>query len=151
MPSRSPLDLISRIVMLVLAGMVTLSVIGVIEAIPRGAMQDRVGVDQPRQQIPQQPQPEPEPQPVEPQPDRAKPPRPEPSPGAVSAGAVYGPGVLPSAPTEDDDVDRWLEAITHALMALVGLVGIATLILWRSLRERRRIADALEALAAQRS
>jgi hypothetical protein len=44
-------------------------------------------------------------------------------------------------------VERWLEAITYALMALVGLLGIATLILWRSLGERRRIADALEALS----
>jgi hypothetical protein len=48
-------------------------------------------------------------------------------------------------------VERWLEAIAYALMALVGLLGISTLILWRSLKERRRIAGALEALSSSRT
>jgi hypothetical protein len=42
-----------------------------------------------------------------------------------------------------------LEAITYALLALVGVAALASLLLWRGLRERRRIADALEALAAR--
>jgi len=149
MPRQSPLDLISRIVMLALAAMVTLSVVGVIEAIPRGAMQERVGIAR-QQPVPQQPQPEPQPQErqaPEPQSEPNEPRQAEPG----SSGGVVGPAVFAPPPPEDEDVERWLEAITYALMALAGLMGIATLILWRSLRERRRIADALEALSAQRT
>jgi len=142
MPRQSPLDWISRAVMLVLAGMVTLSVVGVIEAIPRGAMQDRVGIERPRQQQPQrEPQQAPEPQPQ--QADQI-----QPEPGLAASAGVSGPAALAPAPIEDDDVERWLEAITYALMALVGLLAIATILLWRSLKERRRIADALEALSS---
>ncbi|HEX8214358.1 MAG TPA: hypothetical protein VF582_02685 [Allosphingosinicella sp.] len=145
MPRQGPLDWISRFIMLALAGMVTLSVVGVIEAIPRGAMQDRIGIEPPRRQLPQQPQQEPEP--AEPQPRQTEQPQPEPGTGGVPDGGVYGPAVAPE-PAEDEDVERWLEAITYALMALVGLLGIATLMLWRSLKERRRIANALEALSS---
>lgn len=148
MHRQSPLDWISRAVMLVLAGMVTLSVVGVIAAIPRGAMQDRIGIDRPRQQqpVPRQPQPEPETEQQEvlrPPPGEAQP-EPQPAPGGT---ATYGPAGMAAPPPEEPEVEQWLEAITYALMALVGLAALATLILWRSLKERRRIADALEALS----
>jgi hypothetical protein len=145
MQGQRPLDWISRIVMLVLAGMVTLSVVGVIEAIPRGAMQDRIAIDRPRQQqLPQQEPVRPEQQPQQPQPAPTEARQPQ---NSAASGGLYGPAALVPAPPEDNDVERWLEAITYALMALVGLLAIATLVLWRSLRERRRIADALEALS----
>jgi hypothetical protein len=139
-----PEDRISRIVMLVLAGMVTLSVVGVIEAIPRGAMQERVGLERPRQQ---QPVPQ-ERQPPEPQPEQTQQPQPDSESDGISGGGAVGPAAPAPAPTEDEDVERWLEAITYALMALVGLLAISTIILWRSLRERRRIADSLEAFSS---
>lgn len=131
------LDRLGRLAMLVLAGLVTLSLIGAIAAIPSGSIETRMGLETPRIETP--PLPETEPRTAEPRADRA-------------AGASDGrsPAGAPIPPPPAPDAARWLEAITYALLALVGLTALASLLLWRSLRERRRIADALEEIAARR-
>jgi hypothetical protein len=130
--------------MLVLAGMITLSIVGSIAAIPSGSIEGRIGIDQPERTIPQEVPAEkaapPVPEGVEG--EQAKPP--SGTPGA-SGNAVIAP-----PPQEEPDPERWLEAITYALLALVGLAALATLILWRGLKERRRMADALEAISFSR-
>lgn len=128
-------DWIGRVIMLVLAGMVTLSIIGAIAAIPSGILPDRMGMGR------QAPAPlEAEPTPVqEPPTPRSR----EPKSGDVTSNQ------LSAAPAGPEPVDpaEWLEAITYALLALVGIAALATLILWRMLHHRRRIADALEAIS----
>lgn len=132
------LDWVGRVVMLVLAGMITLSIIGAIAAIPSGSIETRMRME-PRDWPVQQPQAEPQPLPAEP--------RPTPEPGAASQAAP-GPGtVLAPAPAEPVDPARWLEAITYALLAIAGILAFALILLWRALGHWRRSADALELLA----
>jgi hypothetical protein len=135
------LDWAGRVVMLVLAGMVTLSLIASIAAISSGDVETRSGLEtEPRLDEPSaEPTPLPEP--------RRELDRPQAGP-AEEGQMATSPGV--AASPEPPDTERWLEAITYALLALAGLAALATLLLWRGLRERRRIADALEDLAARR-
>ena len=128
---------LGRVVMLVLAGMITLSIIGAIAAIPSGAPLPPITRTLPGLETVEAPSPGAEP---------AR--RPE------QAGTA---GQAPGAPTsvvggpdasEKDDPARWLESITYALLALVGIAALACVLLWRSLHERRRIADALERISA---
>ena len=134
------LDWLGRVLMLVLAGLVTLSIIGSIAAIPSESIGTRMGLETRTSTIDHPPLPEPEPEAAAPQPEPSRQPA---APGGVSAG----PGA--PAASASSEAARWLEAITYALLALVGLVALASLILWRGLCERRRIADALEALTAR--
>jgi hypothetical protein len=139
-PHTAALEWIARLVSLVLAGLVTLSIIGAIAAIPSRSIGTRIGYE-PARQVPQ-------PQPVEPAP------RPEPSPARQDAGrsapapGTTGAAAAPAAEATDEAAE-WLEAITYALMALVGIAALAVLLLWRGLAERRRLADAIELLAAR--
>lgn len=126
----SLLDWIGRVVMMVLAGLITLSIIGAISAIPSGPVGTRMGVGE----APPAPPviAEPETERIE---RRAAPAAAEPTPGA-------GTGLPLAAPERKDaDSARWLEAITYALLALVGLAALACLLLWRGLG---RIARTLE-------
>ena len=144
MPRHSAFDWLSRVVMLVLAGMITLSIIGSIAAIPSGTIEGRIGIDQPQPPVPQ------------PVPAETAPPAPQAvegervEPGTGTRGAS-GAGAIAPPPPEEDDAERWLEAITYALLALVGLAALGTLILWRGLKERRRIADALESISLRQA
>jgi hypothetical protein len=122
------LDWFGRAVMLVLAFMVTLSIIGSIAAIPSGSIENRIGMAPERQPLPPDSKQAPESSAIEPiegsRTDRAGPP---------------APGQRMAAPApEPTDRDGWLEAITYALLALAGLAALACLLLWRGLR---RIAD----------
>ena len=132
------LDLISRIVMLVLAGLVSLSIIGSIAAIPSGTIESRIGM------APGGRQPAPEAA------DQLPEPRPQPQAqqGVTSSEAGVTATAAP-APDRRGDPALWLEAITYALLALVGLAALAAMLLWRGVRERRRMADALELIAAR--
>ncbi len=132
------LDWAGRVVMLVLAGMVTLSIIGAIAAIPSGTIPPRLGIR------PDQPSAPPEARPAE-QRQRDETGR-HSRPDRVITQEVGKSGAAPAAP-ETSDAARWLEAITYSLLALVGLAALACLLLWRGLHERRRIADSLESLA----
>ncbi len=130
--------------MLVLAGMITLSIVGSIAAIPSGTIEGRIGIEQPEPSLPQQAAPE------------TAPPLPKAfegetaEPGTGSTGASGAAAIAPPPPGEDD-AERWLEAITYALLALVGLVALAALLLWRGLKERRRIAEALESISMRQT
>jgi hypothetical protein len=121
------IDWFGRAVMLVLAGLVTLSIIGSIAAIPSGSIENRIGMA-------------PAPQPLPPEAEQA-PERPaiDAIEGSRADPAAPGSGQPMAAPApEPTDPDRWLEAITYALLAIVGLAALGCLLLWRGLR---RIAD----------
>ncbi len=135
------LDWAGRVVMLVLAGMITLSIIGAIAAIPSSVMETRMGVE-PRDWPIAQPEAEPQPLPV------------SPGRGAATSGARQIPPsgtVLAPPPEAPADAARWLEAITYGLLALVGIGLLVTVLLWRALGHWRRSADALEVLAHRRA
>ena len=132
------IDWAGRVVMLALAGLVTLSIIGSLAAIGTGSLDTRSGVEPQAVPPDQRPLPQYEVQ----QPERGD------SAGA-EAGQALGTAAVPASP-QPVEATRWLEAISYALLALVGVAALATLLLWRGLRERRRIADALDAIARQR-
>ena len=133
-------DWLGRVIFLVLAGMVTLSLIGALAAIPAGVVPARIGIEQRSRPVPERPQVQPA-APSEAVPDQTRP--------VQSQTRTETIAVAP-APAEPIDPARWLETITYALLALVGLTALACLLLWRGLRDRRRIASALEALARAR-
>lgn len=122
--------------MLVLAGMVTLSIIGSIAAIPSGSIGTRIGFEATELPVPVEAVPEDEPAPSAAQQE----------PGTLAPGP--GEAVAVAAPQEREPRD-WLEAITYALIALAGLAGLGCLLLWRGLHQQSRIADALETLAGR--
>jgi hypothetical protein len=135
---------LGRVIMLVLAGMITLSIIGSIAAIPSGSIPSQAGLD-PRDW----PRPEVREQPVRPTPaPTAHTQQPQPQPQRKVAAPAERRLVAP-APERPPQPAEWLEAITYTLFALVGLAALATLLLWRALQQWRRSADALEALAAR--
>lgn len=141
-PRPSLLEWSARLISLVLAGLVTLSIIGSIAAIPSSSIGTRIGLERP-ERIPG-----PEVGEVEP--------RPIPAPAGTEerpAASQGGTGAAAAPPLEEElgNAEQWLEAITYALMALVGLAALAVLLLWRSVAERRRLADALELLASRRN
>ena len=141
-------DWLGRVIMLVLAGMITLSIIGSIAAIPSGSSIERqIGIE--RTDWPQAPAREPPPA-AAPEPRTERPEQAQPSaeqePGAAGQSGESQVAV-PAAPPLAEPIDpRWLEVIAYALLALVGLAAFGVLIGLRSLHHRRRIADALEAL-----
>lgn len=127
-------DWLGRIGALALAGMVTLSLIGAIAAIPSGSFEGRMGLERIEHPAPVPPD-QPRPERVELRPEQTQ-------PNAMSGGRATPIAV--SAAPERADVARWLEAITYALLALAGLMALAVLLLWRMLAAWRRVADALE-------
>jgi hypothetical protein len=139
-------DWLGRVIMLVLAGMITLSIIGSIAAIPSGSITSQAGLD-PRDW----PRPQVSDQAIRPAAaPMARTQQPQPQPQRTLAAPVGRRFVAP-APERPPQPAEWLEAITYALFALVGLAALATLLLWRALQQWRRSADALEALAARSS
>ena len=135
-------DWAGRVVMLVLAGMITLSIISAIAAIPSGSLPQNIRIERESWPVPA-----PRQEPFPPVPADGPEPRVAPEPNAGAAGRAVTVAPAPEEPVEAAD---WLEAITYALLALVGIAALATLLLWRSLIQWRRGADALESLAARR-
>lgn len=136
---RGVFDWLSRLVMLVLAGMVTLSIIGAIASIPSGSIGTRIGFERAEQPVPVDAVPG----------DEVAEAVEQLEGNTTAAGAQTTVSVAAAAPPERQAED-WLEAITYALIALAGLAGLGCLILWRSLHRQSRIADALETLASRR-
>ncbi len=131
-------DWVGRVVILVLSGMITLSIIGAIAAIPSGSLPQNIRFERERWPVPEpreQPLAAPAPEP-QPQPERAVP---------TEAAAPERTVALAPAPEKPVAPAEWLEAIFYALLALVGLMALAVLLLWRALIQWRRSADALEA------
>jgi hypothetical protein len=128
-----------RTVMLVLAGLVTLSILGSIAAVSNQA--GVPGLSGERQRPVLAPAPEPQP--------HSDSPAPTPAP----ATAQTEPGtelVTVPAPPEEERPERWLEAIAYALLAIAGLLALLLVLLWRGVRALTRIADAA-ALGQQRN
>jgi small neutral amino acid transporter SnatA (MarC family) len=133
---------LGRAIMLALAGMITLSIIGAIAAIPSGSLPQTVRFERETWPVP-----EPREAPLPPVPTG-----PQPAPGPVAEPGTAAPGQIAAvAPAPEKPVDPadWLETIAYALLALVGIAALASLLLWRSLIQWRRSADALEAMAAR--
>ncbi len=132
---------LGRVFMLVLAGMITLSIIGAIAAIPNGIVPQQLGLERRQAPVPDPAAPE----------QQSEDTRPEAQPGNSVEGSTetgVGQGVVVPAEPEPVDPAQWLEAITYALLALAGLAALGCLLLWRGVLQQRRIADALEALSA---
>jgi hypothetical protein len=136
-----------RTVMLVLAGLVTLSILGSIAAVSNQA--GVPGLSGERQRPVLAPAPEPQPQPT----PRPQPSSDSPAPTPAPATAQTEPGtelVTVPAPPEEERPERWLEAIAYALLAIAGLLALLLVLLWRGVRALTRIADAA-ALGQQRN
>ena len=125
-----------RMVMLVLAGLVTLSILGALAAMSNSAAVDVVEG------------PPPATAPIARTAERPTPSRTAPpdslGPGAGPSPGQQANGTGSAGAAAPERSDRWLEAITYALLALAGLLALAILLLWRSLRQLRRLADAAE-------
>jgi hypothetical protein len=138
MPTRL-LDWLARTVMLVLAGLVTLSILGSIAAISndvgRSTVLDRA--------LPERAQPEEAAAEVTSAPtptdrlDIAS--RPHGDAGPTSEIERQG------STADGEQESRWLEAIAYALLGVAGLLALALILLGFGLRQLRRIADALDA------
>ena len=126
-------DWIVRTAMLAMAGLVTLSILGAIATMTNDAGTGLSGGDRPL--IEARPAPER---------DSAQAPQAPATPGegdaaAPAPGQGEGGTVVSAPPPVEDKVDRWLEAIAYALLALVGICALGVLMLLSILRELRRI------------
>jgi hypothetical protein len=124
-----------RMVMLVLAGLVTLAILHAIHAMSSDA--GRPAPAPPGRAAPME-------QAAAPQPVEQKKAAPAPEPDAGGTALQDGPAIA-AAPPQDDRLQRWVEAIAYALLALAGLAAIGLILLWQLLRQTRRLADAAEA------
>ena len=126
--------------MLVLAGTITLSIIGAIAAIPSGSPLQTSLRMEPRAWP--EPQPATEPRPLPPESSPPAPPSEPQSPAAEPTSALTA---VPVPPPPPNPIERWLETIAYALLAIAGILAFLTLLLFRALGHWRRTADALEA------
>jgi len=123
-------DWIARTAMLVMAGLVTLSILGSIAAMTNDPGVGLAGGDRPL--VGAQPAAEREASPAPPLPeqdDRA----------AAAPAGREGAAATAARPAGEDEQARWLEAITYALLAIAGVGAIGVLMLWQAVRELRRI------------
>jgi hypothetical protein len=126
------LEWVGRVVSLVLAMMVTLSIIGAIAAIPSGSLNDRFGFE-PTSPARQQPR------------DAVRPREPSDrsenrsTVDVSSREAAANAGVATALPAGA----QWLEVIAYALLALVCVAALAVLLLWRLIHQLREIAAGL--------
>jgi hypothetical protein len=121
--------------MLVLAGLVTLSILGSIAAMSNDVgSPGGVGVRRPPALAPQPA--EPSAQPPAPS-TQADPQASSPTPTAPATGEY----VTVPAPPEPPKPERWLEAIAYALLAIAGLLALVLIALWRGVVALARIAD----------
>ena len=128
-----------RTAMLVLAGLVTLSILGSIAAMSNEAATVAPG------DLREQPVLTPPPQPSEPAPQPAPPPAEQAPPASTAEAATTGEQrVTVPAPPEPPRPERWLEAIAYALLAIAGLLALLLILLWRGVRALARIADRAE-------
>jgi len=125
------LDGLARVVIVALSLLATLAIIGSISAIPSGSIEGRLGIGDTR-----------------PAADRpvARPESPAIPPAVRDSGATSGEGGISGArpPHERDPIERWLESISYALIAIAALMAAGLFLLWRALGLWRRMADAAE-------
>jgi hypothetical protein len=127
-------DWIVRTAMLAMAGLVTLSILGAIAAMTNDPG-TRFAAPRDRALIQGEPAEEREAA-------RAAPPAGE-EKAATTAPSPAGEGAVLAVapPPAEDKVERWLEAIAYALLALAGIGALGVLMLWSILRELRRVGD----------
>lgn len=121
-------DWVVRTAMLVMAGLVTLSILGSIAAMTNDpgtglATGERPVIEGERVH------------------EREAAPAPDgPADGdAVAAHSAPGPGAVVARPAAADKEARWLEAIAYALLAVAGVGALGVLMLANLVRELRRI------------
>lgn len=123
-------DWIARTAMLVMAGLVTLSILGSIAAMTNAPGTGFAAGDRPKIEA-----------------ERARERQAAPAPPGTEQGndanAVTaerrGDTAVASPSPEEDREARWLEAIAYALLAVAGVGAIGVLMLWAAVRELRRI------------
>ena len=123
-------DWIARTAMLVMAGLVTLSILGSIAAMTNDPGTGFAAGDRPSIEA-----------------DRREERQATPAPSASEAGnpAVVAPSgsgdaaIASTLSAPEDRLARWLEAIAYALLALAGVGALGVLMLWSVVRELRRI------------
>lgn len=113
-------DWLSRVIMLVLAGLVTLSIIGAIASIPSGSIGDRIGFERGEQLPP----------PAQVADEEAAVPLTTSDGNRTGMETHISTRSLVTEPEKREPAD-WLEAITYALIALVGLAALGCVLLWR--------------------
>jgi hypothetical protein len=131
-----------RMAMLVVAGLVTLAILGSIHAMSTNAGTS----DFPAERVLA---PAPSPSEVSPPSSPQSPREAVPDTGRTGGepAAAGGTGTIVAAPPPSERPHRWLEAIAYALLGLAGLFTIGLILLWQLLRQLRRIADAAESPA----
>lgn len=129
-------DWLGRVAMLVLAVLVTLSIIASIWAIPSGSIAPQTGSTLPGLEDIGEPPPQDEPLLSRGQAQREA--------GQPEAGASGAPAYAADALSDPvEHAARWLEAITYALLAITSLAALGCMLLWR-------IGSALQELARAR-
>jgi hypothetical protein len=129
----SLLEWVGRLLGLVLAMMVTLSIIGAIAAIPSSSLDRPFGLDRGLRS--------------EAVPDRAIDAEPLPPSSNREAGdrSPAEPGSSAASARESEPEPpiyaQWLEVIAYSLLARVCLAALVVLLLWRASHQLRRIAD----------
>jgi hypothetical protein len=121
-------DWIARTAMLVMAGLVTLSILGSIAAMTNDPGTGFAATDRPvaeREEVRETAQ----------APSAAQ----EGNPEAVAPSGSRGTTIAAPPPAPQDKPARWLEAIAYALLALAGIGALGVLMLWNLVRELRRI------------
>jgi hypothetical protein len=127
-----------RTIMLVLAGLVTLSILGSIAAMSNQAGVPDLQAGRERPVLAPAPEPQPRP-PAEPRP--ASPPSTSPAPPPQAQTPADTDLIAVPAPPEEERPERWLEAIAYALLAIAGLLALLLILLWRGVRALTRIAE----------
>ncbi len=128
---------IARTAMLVMAGLVTLSILGAIATMTNDPG-TRFAAPGDRPVIEGEQAEEGEVAPAPSAPERGN------ATAAAAPGEGQGVTIAPARPAPEDKVARWLEAIAYALLAIAGIGALAVLMLWSILRELRRIGGASE-------
>lgn len=125
-------DWLGRTLLLVMAGLATLSIIASVASVSNihGTSSSRPGSDSVAEQFEVPPSP-----PIEPG-ERAD------TDAPVASADEYGVlTTLPATDAEDDEIARWLESLTYAVLALAGFMAAALLVLLRITALLARIAD----------
>jgi hypothetical protein len=123
-------DWIARVAMLVMAGLVTLSILGAIAAM----------TNDPGTRLPAGDRPSIEAEQAEQRQAAPAPSAPEEGNLAVAAPSEdHGATVVAARSADEDKEARWLEAIAYALLAVAGVGALGVLMLWNVVRELRRI------------
>jgi hypothetical protein len=131
---RTALDTLVRIVAMVLAGMVTLSILGAIAAMSEGGARPSFPLD-PRPTAMTEP--------------RAEAPASDPAQDGLRRSPAPGEttvtvAVPPQPPSAQERSARWLEVIAYVLFAIAFLLALGVLALWRLAATLRRLVDTRE-------